>query len=188
LTGYNDGMSETHERGYRRPAARFIGAAVGAALVLFGALWIASPFLLFGGHGSGEQIGKRYLTPVPYLGLFPIAIGSIVIWVALFDRRSGDERRLILGQDGSMIEKPEPTGHKQVSGCRTGCLCGILGALLGIWAGYASDVAAAARMSAAGETVDFLPVGPIVGLVVGGTVGMLFGTIVAVILSPPRRQ
>lgn len=93
MTGYNDGMSETHERGYRTPAARIIAAAVGTAIVLFGALWIASPLLILGAMGQGNkwEDERTYLTPGPYLGLFPIAIGSIVIWVALFDRRSGDD-------------------------------------------------------------------------------------------------
>ena len=93
MTGYTDGMSETHERGYRTPAARIIGAAVGAVIVLFGVLLIASPLLILGAMGTGNkwEDERTYLTPGPYLGMFPIAIGSIVIWVALFDRRSGDD-------------------------------------------------------------------------------------------------
>jgi hypothetical protein len=43
-------------------------------------------------------------------------------------------------------------------------------------------------MRAAGETVDFLPVMPIVGILLGGFVGMLFGTIVGIALSPPRKR
>ena len=55
LDWVNDGMSETHERGYRTPAARIIAAAVGTAIVLFGALWIASPLLILGAMGPGNK-------------------------------------------------------------------------------------------------------------------------------------
>ncbi len=94
MTVYNDRMSETHERGARTSFGRIIGAAVGAAIVLFGALWLASPILILGGMGPGSkwEHDQSYLTPVPYLGLFPIGIGLIVIWTVLFDRRPGEDR------------------------------------------------------------------------------------------------
>jgi hypothetical protein len=69
-----------------------------------------------------------------------------------------------------------------------GCLCGILGGLLGVWAGSAMDVAETARMRAAGETVDSLPALPIIGILLGGFVGMLFGAFVAIVLNPPPKR
>ena len=75
-------MSETHKKAARTSIERIIGAAFGAAIVLFGALWLASPILILGGMGPGNkwEHEQPYLTPFPYLGLIPIEVGLILIW------------------------------------------------------------------------------------------------------------
>jgi hypothetical protein len=81
---YNDGMSDERKASARTSIRRIAYAATGAAMVLFGALWIALPFLIFQGAAMTKQSpAELYLTLVPYIGLVPIGYGLLLIYGAV---------------------------------------------------------------------------------------------------------
>ena len=59
---------------------RIAYAAIGATMLLFGAVVIAFPFWMFEGAGmTKESPAELLLTPVPYIGLLPIGYGLLLI-------------------------------------------------------------------------------------------------------------
>jgi hypothetical protein len=75
-------MSEEPKTSAKTSIERIIGAAFGAAIVLFGALWIALPFLILGGLGPGNKWEREepLLSPLLYIGLLPIGLGLLLIY------------------------------------------------------------------------------------------------------------
>jgi len=74
-------MSEAHKTSARMSIWRIVGAATGAAIVLFGALWIALPFLIFEGPGMTKWPTPAgwFLTPAPYIGLVVVGFGLLLV-------------------------------------------------------------------------------------------------------------
>ena len=73
-------MSDERKTSGRMSIRRIAYAGIGAAMLLFGAILIALPFLVFEGPGmTKESPAELFLTPVPYIGLVPIGYGLLLI-------------------------------------------------------------------------------------------------------------
>jgi len=65
--------------------------ATGATLVLFGVLWIAIPFLVFGGPAMTKwDPAEFFLTPFPYFGLPFLLVGLLMILDSISQHRASD--------------------------------------------------------------------------------------------------
>jgi hypothetical protein len=56
-------MSEERKTSAGMSLRRIVGAATGAVLALFGAFWIALPFVILDGLGPGSKMEGDFLTP-----------------------------------------------------------------------------------------------------------------------------